>query len=65
MADHSQSGGNQFSWQRVTAFSSAFALHAFAFAMIMAPVAPPPSKDKTVDKKVMVEFIEPPPPPPP
>ncbi|KAB2900202.1 MAG: energy transducer TonB, partial [Dokdonella sp.] len=49
----------------MTAFTCAFALHAFAFAMMMAPIAPPPLKDKVVDRKVTVEFIEPPPPPPP
>ena len=65
MADNYQSGGDTFSWRRVTAFAAAFALHVFAFAMMMAPIAPPPAKDKAIDNKVLVEFIEPPPPPPP
>ena len=59
MAETYQSGGDSsFSWRRVTAFASAFALHAFAFAMMMAPVAPPPPKDKAIDRKVTVRFGE-------
>ena len=57
MADTYQSGGDTFSWRRVTALSFAFALHAFAFAMLLAPAAPPPTIDENSDKEGMLEFI--------
>src|ERR1700753_51470 len=56
---------DKFNWRRTLGLAATFALHAFAFLMLISPVSPPRLQDKAKDNTVRVEFIEPPPPPPP
>ena len=65
MAFHPYQETERFNWRRTIGLAATFALHAFAFMMLLAPVTPPQAKDKTKDNVVTVEFIPPPPPPPP
>src|SRR5574337_260614 len=58
-------GREPFSWKRTWALAVAIGLHAFAFLLIVAPMAPPNQSHKEKEKIVQVSFIEPPPPPPP
>ena len=51
-----------FSWRRTVGFAATFGIHAFAFIMLMAPIAPPAAKEKIKDAVVVVNFVEPPPP---
>src|SRR5574337_692698 len=65
MAFHPYQETERFNWRRTIGLAATFALHAFAFMMLLAPVTPPQAKDKTKDNIVTVEFIPPPPPPAP
>ncbi|OOG47524.1 energy transducer TonB, partial [Rhodanobacter sp. C06] len=52
-----------FSWKRTLALAFAIGLHAFAFLILLAPMAPPGQKHEKKEQIVQVNFIEPPPPP--
>src|ERR1700727_3139486 len=58
-------GREPFSWKRTWALAVAIGLHAFAFLLLVAPMAPPSQKHTEKEHIVQVNFIEPPPPPPP
>ena len=58
-------GREPFSWKRTWALAVAIGLHAFAFLLIVAPMAPQQQDHKEKERIVQVNFIEPPPPPPP
>src|SRR5574337_779689 len=62
MASSNEETG-RFSWKRTWALAVAIGLHAFAFLLIVAPMAPPNQSHKEKEKIVQVSFIEPPPPP--
>jgi len=64
-SDAYQDQTERFNWRRTLGLAAAFALHGFAFMMLLAPMSPPQAKEKLKDNIVTVEFIEPPPPPPP
>ena len=67
MASSTEDTGREegFSWKRTLALAFAIGLHAFAFLILLAPMAPPGQKHEKKEQIVQVNFIEPPPPPPP
>ena len=46
-----------FSWKRTLALAFAIGLHAFAFLLMVAPMAPPHQENKEAEKVVKVNFI--------
>jgi periplasmic protein TonB len=64
-SSNEENGREPFSWKRTWALAVAIGLHAFAFLLIVAPMAPPTQNHKEKEHIVQVNFIEPPPPPPP
>ena len=64
-SSNEETGREPFSWKRTWALAVAIGLHAFAFLLLVAPMAPPHQNHKEKEHVVQVTFQEPPPPPPP
>ena len=52
-------GQGPFNWRRTWALAVAIALHAFAFLLLVAPMAPPKTDQQKKERIVQVNFIEP------
>jgi protein TonB len=64
-SSNEENGREPFSWKRTWALAVAVGLHAFAFLLLIAPMAPHQKEQKAKEHIVQVSFIPPPPPPPP
>ena len=64
-SSNEENGREPFSWKRTWALAVAIGLHAFAFLLLVSPMAPPGQKHAEKEHIVQVNFIEPPPPEPP